>query len=62
MNRDQLVRGAAVFGAGLLKGVIISALINQSNSGITIGWIEIIGINECLKIKNKIKIDCSLLQ
>ena len=38
VNRDQLVRGAAFFGAGLLKGVIVSALINQSNSGITIGW------------------------
>ena len=53
MNRDQLVRGAAVFGAGLLKGVIISALINQSNSGITIGWIEI-GINECFENKKNI--------
>ena len=53
MNRDQLVRGAAVFGAGLLKGVIISALINQSNSGITIGWIEIGTINECFEKKNK---------
>jgi hypothetical protein len=37
LNKKEFTRGALLFGAGLLKGVIVTGLINSANSGITIG-------------------------
>ena len=37
LNKKDVTRGALLFGAGLLKGVIVTGLINNANNGITIG-------------------------
>ena len=37
LNKKDVTRGALLFGAGLLKGVIVTGLINSANNGITIG-------------------------
>ena len=37
LNKKEVTRGALLFGAGLLKGVIVTGLINNANNGITIG-------------------------
>merc|ERR1712223_1823799 len=37
LNKEEVTRGALLFGAGILKGVIVTGLINSANNGITIG-------------------------
>ena len=37
LNKKEVTKGALLFGAGLLKGVIVTGLINNANNGITIG-------------------------
>ena len=37
LNKKEVTKGALLFGAGLLKGVIVTGLINSANNGITIG-------------------------
>ena len=37
LNKKELTRGALLFGGGLLKGIILTGLINNANNGITIG-------------------------
>ncbi len=37
LHKGELTRSALLFGAGILKGAIITGLINNANNGITIG-------------------------
>ena len=37
LHKEEVTRGALLFGAGLVKGVIVTGLINNANNGITIG-------------------------
>ena len=37
LHKEELTRSALLLGAGILKGVVITGLINNANNGITIG-------------------------
>jgi len=37
LHKGELTRSALLFGAGILKGVLVTGLINNANNGITIG-------------------------
>ena len=37
LNKKDVTHGALLLGAGILKGAILTGLINNANNGITIG-------------------------
>ncbi|CAB4063072.1 unnamed protein product [Lepeophtheirus salmonis] len=37
LNKKELTRGALLLGAGVLKGIVLTGLINNANNGIQIG-------------------------
>jgi hypothetical protein len=37
LHKGDLAKSALLLGAGIVKGVIITGLINNSNAGVTIG-------------------------
>ena len=37
LHKEDLIKSGLLLGAGILKGVIITGLINNANAGVTVG-------------------------